>query len=222
MEKYILERNLKGIYQDITDDNKKINKEVKNNIITYFNNATIVKAAENGFTITPKVITAKSIITDKDIPAYLKYFNLKKYLLNTSLGCYINSNDVIELYLKNLLLMIDLKKDITIEEIKFLKFIYHELAHQIQFKNEKNEIIEGNLKTILQDANRPITQNRYALYHDYFELEIDANIQAFKRIIMEIEEGLLPRHKEKIGIVYKNLEYQENLRETEEYKKINL
>ena len=58
--------------------------------------------------------------------------------------------------------------------------------------------------------------------HDYFELEIDANIQAFKRIIMEIEEGLLPRHKEKIGIVYKNLEYQENLRETEEYKKINL
>ena len=39
---------------------------------------------------------------------------------------------------------------------------------------------------------------------------------------MEIEEGLLPRHKEKIGIVYKNLEYQENLRETEEYKKINL
>ena len=94
MEKYILERNLKGIYQDITDDNKKINKEVKNNIITYFNNATIVKAAENGFTITPKVITAKSIITDKDIPAYLKYFNLKKYLLNTSLGCYINSNDL--------------------------------------------------------------------------------------------------------------------------------
>ena len=42
MEKYILERNLKGIYQDITDDNKKINKEVKNNIITYFKVCRII------------------------------------------------------------------------------------------------------------------------------------------------------------------------------------
>lgn len=222
MEKYILEKNEKGIFQDVTSENKKINNDVKKNIITYFNNATIVKAAENGFTITPKVITAKTIMKDKDIPMYLKYYYLKKYLLTTRLGCYTNKDDVIKLYLKNLLMMLDLNKNIKVEEIKFLKLIYHELAHQIQFKGEMNEIIEGNLQTILDDRNGPIIQNRYALYHDYFELEIDANIKAFERIINEIENETLPRHKDTLNMVYKNLEYQKNLRNTEEYKRINL
>lgn len=222
MEKYIEERNEKGIFQDVTSTNTKITKEVKNNIITYFNYATIVKAAENGYTITPKVITAKSIVTDKEVPMILRYYNLQKHLLNRSIGCYTNRDDAIKLYLKNLLLMLDLNKKITIEEIKFLKFIYHELAHQLEFKDDMNEIAKGNLERIVKDKNGPITQNTYAMYHDYFEIEIDANIKAFKRILLEIESGILPRHKNDVGIVYRNIEYQEKLRETEEYKRINL
>ena len=222
MNEYILEKNEKGIFQDYQNDNKIINKEVKNNIITYFNTTTLVKAKENGYKITPKVITAKSIITEKDIPLYMKYFNLKKYMMNTSIGSYSFKNDEIKMHLNNILRSIDLNNNINIEEMKFIKFIYHELAHQIQLKTRLNEIIEYNLITINEVSKKPLPLNTYALYHDYFEIEIDANIRAFTQILMEIENGILPRHKENIDIIYKNLEFQENLRKTEEYKKINL
>lgn len=199
MHNYIQQRNQTGI---ITN---------KKNIIKYFNNFSILKAKENGYTIIPEVINYKNIMIKKEYKGQRIYSII--YYKNTNfLANYDKSDNHLRL---NMFCLLDnLTEDVNMNDINFLKILYHELEHQKQIFNP-TDIIITNLNSIKNNYSN------YLLNHDYFEMEIDANLKAYQNIKNDIFNEKIKRLYNYIPFIDEKIIKEENKRLEKKYQLVN-
>ena len=96
--------------------------------------------------------------------------------------------------------------DLQYEELRLLQLIYHELHHQLQWFNNK-EIFDAYFNNY----------DNYTKYHDYYEFEIDAEIESRKRLILDIENYEYPNLRDCTGILYHEIDKTKQLRKDKIY-----
>ena len=199
MHKYIQQRNQTGI---ITN---------KKHIIKYFNNFCILKAKENGYTIVPEIIDYKNIMIKKEYKGQ-RIYSIYYYKNTNFLANYDKSDNHLRL---NMFCLLDnLSNDININDINFLKILYHELEHQKQIFNPTDVIVD-NLKS------KKNNYNNYLFNHDYYEMEIDANLKAYQNIKNDIFNEQITRLYDYLPLIEEKINIEENKRLDKRYKLIN-
>ena len=100
--------------------------------------------------------------------------------------------------------------DLQYEELRLLQLIYHELHHQLQWFNNK-EIFDAYFNNY----------DNYTKYHDYYEFEIDAEIESRKRLILDIEKYEYPNLRDCTGILDHEIDKTKQLRKDKIYNNVN-
>lgn len=199
MQEYIKQKNQTGIVTN------------KRNIIKYFNYFSILKAKEYGYTIVPEIIDYKNIMIKKEYKGQ-RIYSIYYYKNTDFLANYDKNDNHIRLNL--FCLLNNLLDDNNINDINFLKILYHELEHQKQIMNP-NKMIINNLESIKNNYNN------YLLHHDYFEMEIDANIKAYENIKKDIFNEKIERFYSYLPLIEEKKLKEENKRLDKRYQLVN-
>ena len=169
---------------------------------------TAKKSKENNFDIETKVVYKEKIIKSNDtIINKIKEINkLKEF---EAIGLYDYNNNMIFYNLDRFIKDMNFN-NLKYEELRLLQLIYHELHHQIQWFNNR-EILDPYFKNY----------NDYIKYHDFYEFEIDAEIESRKRLILDIENYEYPNLRDCTGILYHEIDKTKKLRKDKIYSNVN-
>lgn len=145
-----------------------------------------------------------------------KMFGKKKLALvknNNCTGTFILEKNKIEIYTD--IFYNRLKQGKTKgAELNLVKAMYHEMQHQLQVNNYMNEKFISELKLIR--ANFKF----YLQYHNYFEIEIDAESRGLERFITDISFGDYPIFEKYINNIVRLHDVVEARRKSSEYKTV--
>lgn len=169
---------------------------------------TTKKSKENNFDIETKVVYKQKIINSNNtiINKFKEINKLKEF---ESIGLYDYNNNMIFYNLDRFIKDMNFN-DLKYEELRLLQLIYHELHHQIQWFNNR-EILDPYFKN----------HNDYIKYHDFYEFEIDAEIESRKRLILDIENYEYPNLRDCTGILYHEIDKTKKLRKDKIYSSVN-
>lgn len=169
---------------------------------------TTKKSKENNFDIKTKVVYKQKIIKSNDtiINKFKEINKLKEF---EAIGLYDYNNNMIFYNLDRFIRDMNFN-NLQYEELRLLQLIYHELHHQIQWFNNR-EILDPYFKN----------HNDYIKYHDYYEFEIDAEIESRKRLILDIENYEYPNLRDCTGILYHEIDNTKKLRKDKIYNNVN-
>lgn len=169
---------------------------------------TTKKSKENNFDIETKVVYKQKIIKSNDtiINKFKEINKLKEF---EAIGLYDYNNNMIFYNLDRFIKDMNFN-NLKYEELRLLQLIYHELHHQIQWFNNR-EILDPYFKKY----------NDYIKYHDFYEFEIDAEIESRKRLILDIENYEYPNLRDCTGILYHEIDKTKKLRKDKIYSSVN-
>lgn len=169
---------------------------------------TTKKSKENNFDIETKVVYKQKIIKSNNtiINKFKEINKLKEF---ESIGLYDYNNNMIFYNLDRFIKDMNFN-NLKYEELRLLQLIYHELHHQIQWFNNR-EILDPYFKN----------HNDYIKYHDFYEFEIDAEIESRKRLILDIENYEYPNLRDCTGILYHEIDKTKKLRKDKIYNSVN-
>ena len=169
---------------------------------------TTKKSKENNFDIDTKVVYKRKIIESNDtIINKFKEISALKYF--KAIGLYDYNKNKIFYNLDRFIRDMNFN-NLQYEELRLLQLIYHELHHQIQWFNNR-EILDPYFKN----------HNDYIKYHDFYEFEIDAEIESRKRLILDIENYEYPNLRDYTGILYHEIDKTKKLRKDKIYNNVN-
>lgn len=169
---------------------------------------TTKKSKENNFDIDTEVVYKRKIIESNDtiINKFKEIMELKNF---KGIGLYDYNNNKIFYNLDRFIRDMNFN-DLQYEELRLLQLIYHELHHQLQWFNNK-EILDAYFNNY----------DNYTKYHDYYEFEIDAEIESRKRLILDIENYEYPNLRDCTGILYHEIDKTKQLRKDKIYNNVN-
>lgn len=169
---------------------------------------TTKKSKENNFDIKTKVVYKEKIIKSNNtiINKLKAIITLKEF---EAIGLYDFNNNMILYNLDRFIKDMNFN-NLKYEELRLLQLIYHELHHQIQWFNNR-EILDPYFKN----------HNDYIKYHDFYEFEIDAEIESRKRLILDIENYEYPNLRDCTGILYHEIDKTKKLRKDKIYNSVN-
>lgn len=169
---------------------------------------TTKKSKENNFDIETKVVYKQKIIKSNNtiINKFKEINKLKEF---EAIGLYDYNNNMIFYNLDRFIKDMNFN-NLKYEELRLLQLIYHELHHQIQWFNNR-EILDPYFKN----------HNDYIKYHDFYEFEIDAEIESRKRLILDIENYEYPNLRDCTGILYHEIDKTKKLRKDKIYSDVN-
>ena len=169
---------------------------------------TTKKSKENNFDIDTEVVYKRKIIESNDtiINKFKEIMELKNF---KGIGLYNYNNNKIFYNLDRFIRDMNFN-DLQYEELRLLQLIYHELHHQLQWFNNK-EIFDAYFNNY----------DNYTKYHDYYEFEIDAEIESRKRLILDLENYEYPNLRDCTGILYHEIDKTKQLRKDKIYNNVN-